>query len=414
MRAVPGLILRDPSLRMVAGGVFLFGTFSASLGIHQSLIAVRVFGLTDPEYAVVLFLAMAVSVTASVGIGIVSDQQPRRKAMAVLSAAAGVLGPLLVWATDRPLAFVLAHILLMPVAGTLFGQFFALARLASSRYAPAERDGILAVLRALFAVPFTLVLPLWGLAFRDEVPLITIYPAIGLVAAALLALILRDWPHDSRAPWREDRSGLSLRAALGEIASGPVMLRTVLMGAVQAGGAISGIVLGLLFARAGRGAGDLGLFFGLFVVVEIAGTLLAGMLARHVPRLWLIASGVATYALFLALLPFLAGTRWLWLLILPAGAGGALIYTLAIAYLQDLLHARPGAGASLIAIQRVSAEGLSTAIYGFGAWAQGYATVSLLGAVATLTAMGMILRLDRGGLRPGRSSVPPRAASGTP
>lgn len=47
MRDVPALLLPDPSLRMVAGGILLFATFASSLGVHQSLVAVEVFGITD-------------------------------------------------------------------------------------------------------------------------------------------------------------------------------------------------------------------------------------------------------------------------------------------------------------------------------------------------------------------------------
>ena len=395
MREIARLVARDPSLRMVAGGAFLFGLFASSIGIHQSLIAVRVFGFSDPEYAVVLLLAMLVSVTSSVGMGIAADRHPWRRAMALVAASAGVLGPFLIWTTGHPFAFVLAHVLLIPVAGTVFGQLFAVARLASARHPESERGAILAVIRALFAVPFTLLLPLWGLAFREDVSLLTIYPVIGSVSALLLVLVLRTWPPDARAPWSETKSGLAFGASLRELGSGSVMLRTVLMGAIQCGGAVSGVILGLLFARTGRETGDVGLFFGLFVAVEILGTLATGALARHVPRLTLIATGVGLYAVFLVLLPFVAGGPWLWALILPAGLGGAFIYTLAIAYLQDLLHTRPGAGASLIAVQRVASEGLTTAIYGLGAWAQGYATVSILGAILTLAAMSAVLRLDR-------------------
>jgi MFS family permease len=189
------------------------------------------------------------------------------------------------------------------------------------------------------------------------------------------------------------------------MSAGPVILRVALIGAIQSGSAIVGIILGLLFAAVGRGTGDVGLFFGLFVVLEVVGTLSAGLLVRRLPRLLLIATGVALYAFFLALLPFLADTAWLWALILPAGLGGGLIYPLAIAYLQDLLAERPGAGGSLIAVQRVAAEGLTTAIFGLGAWAQGYATVALLGAGAVLLAMGAILRLDgRQPKKPGPAS----------
>lgn len=72
-----------------------------------------------------------------------------------------------------------------------------------------------------------------------------------------------------------------------------------------------------------------------------------------------------------------------------------MIFTLVIAYLQDLLTARPGAGGSLLALQKVSADGLTTGAYAVGAWAQGYATVAVLGAAISLAAMATLLRLHR-------------------
>jgi SET family sugar efflux transporter-like MFS transporter len=394
MLSLAGLIWRDPSLRTVAAGILLFGTFAASIGIHQSLIAIDGFGLSDGEYAILLALAMAVSVSSSIGVGIVTDRGPYRRLMATMAAAALVAGPSLVWLTGLPLAFVVAHVLFIPLGGTIFGQLFAVARLASAPHPPPVRDGLLAVLRAHFAVPFVLVLPVWGFALSEDVSLLTIYPVVAVAGALLLLLTRTSWPADDRAPWVERKSGLGLRAALSELVAPSIMLRVALMGAVHAGGAIAGIVLGLLFARAGRSVGDVGLFFGLFVAVEIAGTLAVGALVRRLPRLGLVAAGTAIYATFLGLLPFLAPTPWVWVLTLPAGIGGALIYTLAIAYLQDLLAARPGAGASLIALQRVSAEGLTTAVFAVGAFVQGYATVSVMGGLLAIAAMAVILRLD--------------------
>lgn len=409
MRNGPALVLKDPSLRMIAGGILLFGSFMASLGAHQSLLAVQVFGLPDTGYAALLLIAMAVSVSGSIGMGIATDRGPRRRDMALLAALCSLLGAALVAVARAPWAFVLAHAVLIPAGATIFGQLFAAARLASQAHPPEAGPSILAVLRALFAVPWVLLLPFWGLAFDRGLPLWTIYPAVAVLAALLLLLVWRAWPRDDAAPWEETKSGLGFRASLREMAAGPVALRVALIGMLHTGPAVMGIIVGLLFAQVGRGPGDVGLFFGLFIAVEVLGTIIAGAMAAHLPRLVLIATGVWLYALFLALLPFLAETPWLWALVVPAGLGGGFLFTLAIGYLQDLLARRPGAGGSLIAVQRVAAEGLTTAIYGFGAWAQGYATVSVLGAGAMLIAMGTILRLD-GVSRRTPAPLPPEAA----
>lgn len=394
MIQAPALILRDPLLRMLGGGILLFGSVAASLLAHQSLLAVEVFGLSDGAYARLLLGAMAVSVAASVALGVMADRGPHRRTAALLATAATVAGTLLVALARAPWAFVLAHGLLIPAGGALFGQLFAAGRLAALRHPAAARPGLLAGLRALFAVPWVVLLPLWGLGFAAGLPLLALYPAVTALAVAHLLLVWRAWPADAGAPWDDPKSGLTLRASLREIGSAPILLRVALIGAIHAGPAVMGILVGLVLAKAGRPLGDVGLFFGLFVAVEVAATLIAGALAPRLPRLLLIGAGVGSYALFLVLLPFLAATPWLWALVLPVGVGGGLIFTLAIAYLQDLLARRPGAGGSLLAVQRVAAEGLAVTLYGLGAWAQGYALVSLLAAGAILLAMAALLRLD--------------------
>jgi hypothetical protein len=397
-------VWRDPALRTVALGVLLFGAFASSVGIHQSLLAVEVFGLSDARYAAVLFAAMAVAVGSSIAIGVHTDRRGDRRRMAALAVSASLAGAVLVGVARAPWAFVLAHIVLLPVGASIFGQLFALGRLALGRYPPASRDGLLAVMRALFAVPFVVMLPLWGQAFDRGLPLLAIYPTVAALAAAHLLLTLRAWPAEGRR-WGAAGSGLGLAASLREIAGPGVLVRTALVGAIHAPGAIAGVILGLSFAKAGRPTGDVGLFFAAFVAVEIGATLSLGWLLRWAPRLLLIALGVATYAAFLACLPFAAASPLVWLLILPAGVGGGLVYTLAIAYLQDLLRDRPGAGSSLIAVQRVAAEGLTTAVYGIGASLQGYATVGVLGAALAMAAVAAILRLD-GLVGPGPDDAP--------
>ena len=145
------LIRHNPMLRMVFFVTLLFGTFVASIGPYQSLVAIQVFGLSDTVYALVLILALLVSIGASVGIGIVTDQRPSRRRMAQLAAGTLVIGGALVWLVPTPLTFVMVHIILIPVSGTLFGQLFAVSRLVSAPMAQPDKDGILSIMRAMMA-----------------------------------------------------------------------------------------------------------------------------------------------------------------------------------------------------------------------------------------------------------------------
>lgn len=391
------LIGTDATLRLMILAMLLQGGFAASIGTYQSLIAITVFGLTDQQYALVLLASLVVSVTASIGVGILTDQRPSRRVLALCAAATMCAGALLVLVGQSPHAFVLAHVLLLPVTGTLFGQLFAVARLVTAPLPRADRDGIMAIIRATFAFPFVVLLAIWGLLFEAGVPLLAVYGWTALSGAVLMALIAARWPRDAAAPWTEVKSGLGFRASLAEMLHGPVLLRVLLIGAIHSGSALSGVIIGLLLdAVPGRGPGDVGAFFAIFVIVEIAVTLSVGGLRRRFRRLHIIAAGVVIYAAGMALLPVVAATPLLWLVCLPYGAGGAMIYALAIGYLQDQLGGRAGAGASLLALQQIAAQGLSALVFALSAAVGGYGLAAVIGAVVMVVAMGAVLWLDKG------------------
>ena len=255
-----GLVRTDPTLRMVAACMLLFGCFVSSVGIYQSLIAITVFGISDQLYSILLVVALVVNVTGSVGVGIITDQRPSRRIMALIAAAMCVAGAAAIWLGQGTALFILASMVLFPLAGSLFGQMFAVARLAGAPFDPVHRPGILAILRALFAVPFVVLLPIWGWAFQKGLPLLTVYPLVLVIGLALLAVIWRAWPHDATAPWTEQKSGLNFRASLAEMAAPAILLRVGLIGAIHSGSALCGVVLALIFNdAAGRGtAGDVG------------------------------------------------------------------------------------------------------------------------------------------------------------
>lgn len=388
------LIRGDATLRMVALCTLSFGCFIASIGPYQSLVAVQELGLSEAAYSAILLAALVVTVAVSVGIGIVTDQRPSRRRLALIATTAIVGGGALMWLSRNPAAFIVTHVLLLPLSGTLFGQLFAVARLVTQTLPRAERDGALAVIRALLAVPWLVVLPFWGWALSSGWPLVTIYLAAVIFGVITLVLIWRAWPQDDRAPWVEVKSGLGFRASLAEMMSPPVLLRVQLFGILQAGGALSGILVGLVFAEAGRDTADVGRFFGAFVAIEVVGTLMIGWFLRFAGRLALIGTGVVLYAGYVAALPVLAPTGWVWTLVLPAGLGGALIYALALTYLADLLGTRAGAGASLLALGRIGQDIAATGSFWIGTTLSGLGLAAAIGAAATLVALVAVLALD--------------------
>jgi SET family sugar efflux transporter-like MFS transporter len=390
------LCLRDPALRAAGLVIALQGAVACSFGPYFSTLAVNTFGFGDRGYAILLALSSLVSVSASVIGGIRADQTANRRQVTLVAVLSLLLGAFLMSATPGPWIFALTAALLIPTSSITFGQVFALARLAASRYPEEARDGIMAVIRALFAAPFVIVLPLWSLAFAAGVSVPMIFPVGFLLSAVMFAAVLRLWPADGAGLWQDNPSGLSFRAALAEIGRLRVAARVIALGAVFSASTVYMAIISLvMIPEVERSTQDVALYVGLVAGLEVPFMLLIPSLTRGIPRTRLIFAGAALYSMHVALLPVLAGSPYVWLLVLPAAIGGAVTLTVPIAYLQDLLTDRPGAGASLMAVQRLAGDVIAAICFALGTAVAGYGAVALLGVAASLVGAAALWWADR-------------------
>jgi predicted MFS family arabinose efflux permease len=389
-------LIRDPALALAAGLLVLFGAHAATLAPYVSALAVTVFGLSNSAYSALLVVASVLSVASSVGFGILADQRANRRAIALACVGFLTAGTALMALGPSVPAFVLAHALVLPLSGSLFGQLFALARLAATTHPEADRPAILSTLRAAFALPWVVVLPLWSLAFDADVPLMRVYPVSLIVAAAMLALVWAFWPRDGATRWPDPKSGLSFRASLREMAEGRVLARVLCLGTVHGSVTLYLVVIGLVFATIPfRGAGDVALYAGAVAGLEVPFMLALPLVVGRIARGKLIVIGTALYATHLAFLPVLAPTPFVWLLVLPAALGGAVVLTQPMAYLQDLLAARPGAGASLMALQKLAGDAICASVFAIGTAIAGYGLAAALGAGLALCGATALWLMDR-------------------
>lgn len=374
----------------------LQGALICSFAPFISTLAVRAFGLGDSGYAALMVVSTLVSVAAALYSGIRADQTANRREIALTAGVVIVAGAAGMTFVPSALSFILAHALLLP-ANTLFGQLFAQARLAAADLPPALRDGVQATIRALLSLPFVIVLPIWSLVLRLGVPVMTIYP-VGLgLGVIMLALIWQSWPSRSAMAGRDAPSGLSLRAALAEVAAPGLALRILALGAVSAGGTAYWAVMGLVLTPAHGAGGDAALYAGLVAGLEVPFMLALPLLPRW-SRSHLILIGTVLYGIHLVGIPLLAGTPWLWLLLIPGAAGGALTLTQPIVYLQDQMAARPGTGAALMALMKVAGDAMAAGTFALGTGVSGYTLAAVLAGGVTLAgALGLVLADGRRG-----------------
>ncbi len=386
------LIWRDPVLRMVAGLMALQGALMCTFGPFVSVLAVRAFGLGDAGYAAVMVTSTLVSVAAALYSGIRADQTANRREIALFSGGVVVAGVLAMTFLPSTISFVLAHALLLP-ANSLFGQLFAQARLATATLPPVQRDGIQATIRALLALPFVVILPLWSLAFARGVPVMAIYPVALALSVAMMGMIWARWPTKGAMEGRDAPSGLSLRAALAEVANPALALRILALGAVSAGGTAYWAVMGLALTPATGTGGHAALYAGLVAGLEVPFMLALPLLPRW-KRANLIAIGTVLYVVHLVGIPLLANSPFLWLLLIPGAAGGALTLTLPIVYLQDQLSERPGTAAALMALMKVVGDGLAAGSFALGTSLSGYTLAAVLATAVTLAGAGALVLAD--------------------
>lgn len=387
-------IARDPVLRLAVLTLLCWGVVSASVAPYQSLIAIRLFRFSPTAYAAILICAALVAVSSSVAAGLLADQRARRRRIALALAIAMVAGLALMRLAPAAPSFALTHALLLPLSAGLYGQVFALVRIASGSRPPAERERISALTRAAVSLPYVSVLPIWSLAVRAGVPLLAVY-SLGLVAGLIaLALIVRHWPDDAALP-QNRRSGLSFRASLGELAHPAVLARIAALGLAVSGVYLYLTLLGPMFTAAGRNEGLVALFAGVVAGLEIPSMMIGASLLARWSKTRVICLGASVHAAFM--LAFAASAHFgpVLLLTIPAGFGAGLLLTIPIGYVQDLLGHRPGAGGALIAVHQFLTAAFGALAFLIGTQTGGYAEAAVAGALFTLTGAGLLMTLDR-------------------
>jgi SET family sugar efflux transporter-like MFS transporter len=399
-------MLTHPALRFAGFSMLILGVLNASVYPYQSLIAIEKVGLSEPAFAMVLVFASVIAVCSAVVIGIIGDQTGKRELVAVLTACAGAAGILAMLFFPGPITVVICHGIMLPILSSLYGQIFALARLASPTEA-APRDAILAVIRAAMSISFLAMLIYWTWAFGIGAPVMGVYVSGALASLALFVLLRFYWPRAESKAWADVPSGLNMRSALAEIARPHVLVRLLLLGAIASPLILYFVLVSLIFeASPIRGTSDVALYVGLVAGWEVPCLLLLPRFLGRFPRSNVIAISATIYTSHLLLMPFWVDTHWLWLGTLIAGVAGTAVISVPISYYQDLLRDRPGTASAMLALQKLVSDILCASAFAFGTLIGGYLTVAVIGAVLTICGALGIYLADRH-----RWLMPPEDAS---
>lgn len=395
-------MLQHPTLRLIAVVLLFLGAHNASLYPYQSLIAIERIGMGTSAFSLMLVLASLIAVTSSVMFGVLGDQYGRRRLIALVTALASTIGVGLMLAFPGIWALILCQGVLLPLTSSLYGQLFALARLASPGEG-ARRDAVLSTIRSALSFSFLAVLIFRTFAFGFGLSVLAVYVSGGVASVAMSCLVFFGWPKDGQTPWAGPRSGMRMRDALAEIAKPNVAVRVFLLGALASAGNLYMILFSLVFnASHLRGPTDVALHVRMVAGCEVPAMLILPRFAHRLPRATVMAIGALLYGVHLLALPILADTPYLWILPIFARIGGAVIITSPISYYQDLLRARPGAAAAILAVQNLVADVMTATIFAIGSQIGGFEIVAVMGVAVSLCGALGVYFADRHAWFPAR------------
>ncbi|MEW7009723.1 MFS transporter [Lentilitoribacter sp. EG35] len=379
--------------------ILFMGVVVASLMPYLSIIGIERLGFSDTTYAIVTTGGALMSLLASVFVGVYTDQTGRYREVLITSIALGIIGSLAMYLMPAKGTFILAHVLMIPLASTAFTQYFALGQLAANRNPKIDRDFSSSAIRAGFSLSFALTPPVWAFFIAQGMDLFIIYAVMAVLNIFILTLVFTSWPKDQTSD-NNEKSGITFFQGLRELTALPVMIRVFAISAILGAVNLYNIVLGLIIINNLDGIeAQAGLFAGGVALIEVPVMLISPAILRYVSKSAFIGVGALIYIIYLIPFGTMSSMTSAWWLMLPAGIGAGILLSVSVGYMQDMMTHRPGAGGALVSVSHFSAAIFASGVFAFGTSVSDYVGTSWIGAGCAIFGAILLMGFDKWRLR---------------
>jgi Major Facilitator Superfamily len=360
------------------------------------VIAVKQLDMPEQGYALI---AVAMAVTGMLGgllIGHFSDRAQDRKRLIMISLTTGFLGygGFALWPSRSTFWFCL--LVVMPVATSAYGQLFAVIRSITQEHGSKEAASINSVVRSIYAASWIIVPGLVGafIATRESTS------DSFVVAAAAFGLCLFMYgvfgSSGGRAAASKQKSWDSLREAFSLVLGTRISSRLVSLALIACVYTANASILPLFILHfEGGTTSDVGILAGLVAGLEIPFMLLGGWLNRRFDTWIIIAVGGLVHAGYFVGLSFVTDIWQVYGLAIFNAAGAAIVLSLHLSYLQDLLPDRPGLGTSLMSVGGLLNKFLAAAIFALVGTAVGFSGALICAVILAVIGTIMLFALER-------------------
>lgn len=344
-------IADSPSIRVATLTLFCLGFTYASTFPYLSIIGVDQLGMSTAWFSLLGIFAAVAGMVGSLVLGYFSDRVSNRKISILAVLAVGAIGFGGFALLPAQWSFVLCLLLVYPISNSAYPQLFAVIRAQTNQFGEREAVAINSVVRSIYAGSWILVPGLVGLFVATRKNVTDSY-VIGAAAFVLCFAIYALFGSPSKNETRHSNSAWDgLKIAFGLVATRQIFYRILALGMIATVHPANANLLPLFITHMhGGSTKDVGVISGLVAGLEIPFMLLGGYFNHRMP-LWkiIIAAGLVHVAYFIGL--GTATALWhIYVLAVLNAAGAAILLSLHLSYVQQLLPNRPGLGTSLLSI----------------------------------------------------------------
>jgi MFS family permease len=389
-------VLGNRPIRIATLTMFLLGFTYGSVLPFQSLVGINQLGMTEQQFGALMFAAALVGTFGAVVIGQLSDQARNRKQAVLVTLAIGFIGFGLFWLFPSVLTFLLCFLVVFPVAGASASQLFAVIRAETTGQTPRKSASINSVVRAIYSASWIIVPGLVGaiVALTGRAT-----DAFGIAAVAYLVCLMvytLFGPTGGVAEPLATSRLAGLLQAFRMIMARPILARLGALALIGVVHPVNAALLPLIVTnQLGGTAAQVGLLAGLVAGLEVPFMLFGGYLSTRWPVRRVIALGGFCHVGYALAVGFAGSMPQIYALSLLNAAGAAILLSLHLSYLQNLMPDRPGLGTALYSVEGLMMRSMGAMIVAGVGLIFGYSGALMFSAVFGLAGALVILTLDR-------------------
>ena len=389
-------ILTTPSLRVATITLFCLGFTYASTIPYQSIIGIDQLGMSNWHYSI-LMIAMAVTgMIGSFVMGYFSDRTDDRKKSILITLGVGAVGFGAFSIFPSLWSFIFCLVLISPISGSTYGQLFAVIRSQTAEFGSRDAASVNSVVRSIYAASWILVPGLVGLYIATRKNVSDSYSIAAAAFAFCFLIYLVFGKSVKNNTVGQGSAWAGFKTALNLVASRQIFLRVLALALIATPQPTNGALLPLFITHLPGGTtADVGLLAGLVAGLEIPFMLLAGYFNRSKPTWIIIIVAGLTHATYLFGLGFVTATWQIYLLSIINAAGAAVMLSLHLSYLQDLMPDRPGLGTSLLSIGSLLNKGFGAVVFASAGTVIGFSGAAWFGVTVTVIGCVLLYLLDR-------------------